>query len=42
MVRRIVGRSSLLGLLMLLVALRVFAQDNYTRVEIGAQYSLFG
>src|SRR5579863_5436447 len=39
MVRRIVGRSSLLGLLMLLVALRVFAQDNYTRVEIGAQYS---
>jgi hypothetical protein len=38
MIRRIVGHSLLLGLL-LLVGLTSFAQDNYTRVEIGAQYS---
>jgi hypothetical protein len=39
MIWRIVGRSHLLGLLTLLVALPAFAQDNYTRVELGAQYS---
>jgi Outer membrane protein beta-barrel domain len=39
MIRRIVGHSLLLGLLMLLLRLPSLAQDNYTRVEFGAQYS---
>ena len=39
MIRRTAGCSPLLGLLALLAALPAFAQDNYTRVEFGAQYS---
>jgi len=39
MILRIVGRFLFLGLLMLLAGLSAFAQDNYTRVEFGAQYS---
>jgi opacity protein-like surface antigen len=39
MLRLIAGYFRFLGLLSLLAALPVFAQDNYTRFEFGMQYS---
>ena len=38
-IRSIVGKPCAFGLFLLLTATSLFAQDNYTRFEFGAQYS---
>jgi opacity protein-like surface antigen len=39
-IRTVIGTSYVLGFFFLLTASALFAQDNYTRFEFGAEYSL--